>query len=100
MELLAKIFFKNFFSQLEFTDSVNAPIGWGFLFYEILVLKQFSSEHVCRVKSEVPSQVPGVSGAGWQELTGTPRAHFQIDGPRTVALRKLKLDKVKVLFEV
>jgi hypothetical protein len=44
--------------------------------------------------------VPGVSGAGWQELTGARRAHFQIDGPRTVALRKLKIDKVKVLFEV
>ena len=44
--------------------------------------------------------MPGVSGAGWQELTGAPRAHFQIDGPRTVALKKLKLDKVKVLFEV
>jgi hypothetical protein len=42
------------------------------------------------LESEVPSQqVPGVSGAGgWQELTGAPRAHFQIDGPRTVALRK------------
>jgi hypothetical protein len=35
------------------------------------------------------------SAAGWQELTGSPRAHFQIDGPRTVALRKLKLDKIK-----
>jgi hypothetical protein len=44
--------------------------------------------------------VPGASGAGWQELTGAPRAHFQIDGPRTVALRKLTLDKIKVLFEV
>jgi hypothetical protein len=45
--------------------------------------------------------VPGrVSGAGWQELTGAPRAHFQIDGPRTVSFRKLKLDKKKVLFEV
>jgi hypothetical protein len=36
----------------------------------------------------------------YSELAGAPRAHYQIDRPRTVALRKLKLDKVKVLFEV
>jgi hypothetical protein len=51
MALLAKIFFKKLFSQLEFTDSVNAPIGWGFLFYEILALRQFSSEYVRRVET-------------------------------------------------
>jgi hypothetical protein len=47
-------FFKKLFSQLEFTDSVrilNAPIGWGFLCYEILALRQFSSEYVRRVKT-------------------------------------------------
>jgi hypothetical protein len=43
--------------------------------------------------------VPGAKGAGWQELTGAPRAHFQIDGPRTVALRKLKLEKIKVFLK-
>jgi hypothetical protein len=37
---------------------------------------------------------------GAPALRGPARAHFQIDGPRTVALKKLKLDKVKVLFEV
>jgi hypothetical protein len=40
------------------------------------------------------------SDGGSQELTGAQRAHFQIDGPRTVALRTLKLEKIKVLFEV
>jgi hypothetical protein len=45
------IFFKKLFPQLEFTDSVNAPIGWGFLFYEILAVGLFSSEYVCRVKT-------------------------------------------------
>jgi hypothetical protein len=51
MALLGKIFFSKTFSQLESTDSVNAPIGWGFLFYEILALRQFSSEYVRRVKT-------------------------------------------------
>ena len=43
--------FQELFPQLEFTDSVNAPIGWGFLFREKLALRQFSSEYVCRLKT-------------------------------------------------
>jgi hypothetical protein len=45
-------------------------------------------------------QKSGASEIDSQELIGAPRAHYQIDRPRTVALRKLKLDEVKVLFEV
>jgi hypothetical protein len=51
MALLAKILYLKKKSQLEFTDYVNAPIGWGFLLYEILALGQFSSEYVRRVKT-------------------------------------------------
>ena len=40
-----------------------------------------------------PPQKSPASEIGSQELTGAPRAHFQIDGPRTVALRKLQLEE-------
>ena len=47
MALLAIFFFK-LFLQFAFTGFVNGPIGWGFLFYETLALRQFSSEYVPR----------------------------------------------------